>query len=107
MKNINNVLAISILVLGVQITQADVTSVDHSHRGLLFQTISASDRLIFRDENRNNMELMSTEDRQIFIDNMNSGQGMSQGMSQGMGQGMGMSQGMSQGMGMNRGMGRR
>jgi len=76
MKNINNVLAISILVLAVQITQADVTSVDHSHRGLLFQTISASDRLIFRDENRNNMELMSTEDRQIFIDNMNSGQVM-------------------------------
>ena len=107
MKNINNVLAISILVLAVQITQADVTSVDHSHRGLLFQTISASDRLIFRDENRNNMELMSTEERQTFIDNMNSGQGMGQGMSQGMGQGMGMSQGMSQGMGMNRGMGRR
>jgi len=97
MKNINNILAISLLVLGVQITQADVTSVDHSHRGLLFQTISASDRLNFIDENRNNMELMSTEERQTFIDNMNSGQGMGQGMGRGMGQGMG--QGIGQGMG--------
>jgi len=107
MKNINNILAISILVLGVQIAQADVTSVDHSHRGLLFQTISASDRLNFIDENRNNMELMSTEERQTFIDNMNSGQGMGQGMGMdhSMGQGMGMDRGMGQGMGMNRGMG--
>ena len=110
MKNINNILAISTLVLGVQITQADVTGVDHlhedhAHRGLLFQTISASDRLIFRDENRNNMELMSTEERQTFIDNMNSGQGMDRSMGQGMGMDRSMGQGMGQGMGMNRGMG--
>ena len=81
MMKINNILAISTLVLGVQIAQADVTGVDHlhedhAHRGLLFQTMSASDRLNFRDENRNNMELMSTQESQTCIDNMNSGQGM-------------------------------
>lgn len=75
---INNILAISTLVLGVQIAQADVTGVDHlhedhAHRGLLFQSISASDRLNFRDENNNNMELMSTQERQEFMNNMNSG----------------------------------
>jgi|LWDU01.1.fsa_nt_gi mannitol-specific phosphotransferase system IIBC component len=78
MMKINNILAISTLVLGVQIAQADVTGVDHlhedhAHRGLLFQSISASDRLNFRDENNNNMELMSTQERQEFMNNMNSG----------------------------------
>ena len=71
---------IPVLVFGVQIAQADVTDVDHlhedhAHRGLFFQTISASDRLNFRDENHDNMALMSTQERQEFMNNMNSGVG--------------------------------
>lgn len=44
-----------------------------------------SNQLNFRDENRNNMELMSTQERQAFIDNMNSSQGMGQGVGGGRG----------------------
>jgi hypothetical protein len=94
MKKITIILTVVTCAVGVQIAQADTAGTnhlheDHTHRGSLFQTISASDRLNFRDESQNNMELMSTQERQTFMNNMNSGQGMGQG---GMGQG-GMGQG--------------
>jgi len=78
MKKITIILTAATFLVGVQIAQADVTGDDHlhenhTHRGSLFQSISASDRLNFRDENHNNMELMSTQERQEFMNNMNSG----------------------------------
>jgi mannitol-specific phosphotransferase system IIBC component len=73
MKNITIILTVVTFAAGVQIAQADVTDENHTHRGSLFQSISASDRLNFRDENHNNMELMSTQERQEFMNNMNSG----------------------------------
>ncbi|MDB2589469.1 hypothetical protein N9Y32_00340 [Candidatus Thioglobus sp.] len=77
----NKILITSVLIFGTQMVQADV-AIDanhvhegHTHRGALFQSVSASDRLNFRDESRNNMELMSTQERQEFMNNMNSGMG--------------------------------
>ena len=111
MKKINSILAISTLIFTTQATQAHVTDdlthvhENHTSRDVLFQSFSPTDRMNFRDETQNNMELMSTQERQTFMDNMNSGQGMGQGMGQGgMGQGMGQG-GMGQGMGQG-GMGR-
>jgi len=112
MKKINNILAVSTFIFATQITQAHVTDdlthvhENHTNRDALFQSFSPTDRMNFREETQNNMELMSTQERQTFMNNMNSGQGMGQGMGQGgMGQG-GMGQGgMGQGMGQG-GMGR-
>ena len=114
MKTTNKVLAIAVLVLGAQAAQAHIADgVEHTHEARSqFQTMSATDRLNFRDENKANMELMSTEDRQAFRDNMQSmstedrqafRDSMGGGQGGGMGQGM---RGGSQGSGYGRGYGK-
>ena len=75
MKTTNKVLAIAVLVLGAQAAQAHIVDgVEHTHEARSqFQTMSATDRLNFRDENKANMELMSVEEREAFMADMNNG----------------------------------
>lgn len=103
--NINNIIVISILTLGVQISHADTTDeTSRSHRGILFQPVSAFDRLkelsstqdrrgfmntrmgqnsMGNSDMRNKMQSMPDKDRQAFRESMGGVQGGSGGMNRG------------------------
>ena len=75
MKKLTTVLTISTLLFSMQAAQAHIADgVEHTHEvRSQFQTMSATDRLNFRDENKANMELMSVEEREAFMADMNNG----------------------------------
>ncbi len=75
MKKLTTALTISALLFGMQAAQAHIVDgVEHTHEARSqFQTMSATDRLNFRDENKANMELMSVEEREAFMTDMNNG----------------------------------
>ncbi len=75
MKKLTTVLTISTLLFSMQAAQAHIVDgVEHTHEARSqFQTMSATDRLNFRDENKANMELMSAEERAAFMADMNNG----------------------------------
>ncbi len=84
MKTINQLLAVSALVFGAQAAQAHITEdATHTHEGSqmrsTIQAMSPTDRMNFRGAMQTSLEGMTTEERQVFRDNMRSEQGMGQG----------------------------
>ena len=86
MKSINQLLIISTLTLSAQITQAHIVDgVEHTHEARShFQTMSATDGLNFRNENQANMGLMSAEEREAFMVEMNNGANLNRSNQNGM-----------------------
>lgn len=86
MKTINKVLFISTLAFSAFTAQAHITEdVTHTHEARsYFQTMSATDRLNFINVNQTNMELMSTEEREVFMVDMNNGANLNRSNQNGM-----------------------
>jgi hypothetical protein len=82
MKTTSKLLAMTVLVLSVQVAQAHVTEdATHVHEGSqmrsAIQSMSPTDRLSFRDTMQTSLDGLPVEDRQAFRDNMRLENGMS------------------------------
>lgn len=74
------------VVASTQVVQAHIVNgVEHTHESRnYFQPMSAMDNLNFRNENHNNMELMSAQEREAFMAGMNNGTNLNRSTQSGM-----------------------